>query len=76
MFTVDPETKIGANSDLTLWGEIQNESDDIFKWIHYDRDINSKAFDRFKQYIGANFAEIQFWLFMMGVEIDSPDVFL
>ena len=67
LFTVNPDTVISEGSTATLWSEIQKEDDDIFKWIHYDRDVNDKARARFKEYITDNFAELKDLLSRMNV---------
>ena len=59
LFTLDLNTPIAPHLPQTsMLSELQNEKDDLFRWLAYDREVNRKAQERFNEYINDSFAQI------------------
>ena len=77
IFTIDDSTPVSPDQpEKTLLSELQNENDDIYRWIGYERERINEAKQRFADWTAESFPLLQEALQRMDVALAGPETLM
>ena len=77
LFTIDVNTPVSPDQpEKTLLSELQNENDDVYRWITYERERINDSKQRFAEWTAESFPLLQEALQRMNVELAGPETLM